>query len=65
MRGAVVNNSMAVMSFRRLVHLVVDDVGLRRTYSLRSIVTNLIKASPRPMREKKPNTRVAGPNWTK
>ena len=25
------------MSFRRLVHLVVDDVGLRRTYSLRSI----------------------------
>ena len=28
-------------------------------------VTNLIKASPRPMREKKPNTRVAGPNWTK
>ena len=53
------------MSFRRLVHLVVDDVGLRRTYSLRSIVTNLIKASPRPMREKKPNTSVAGPNWTK
>ena len=28
-------------------------------------VTNLIKASPRPMREKRPNARVAGPNWTK
>jgi hypothetical protein len=25
------------MSFRRLVHLVVDDMGIRRTYSLRSI----------------------------
>jgi len=47
-RGAVVNNSMAVMSFRRLVHLVVDDVGLRRTYSLRSIdMSRLFRRPPR------------------
>ena len=47
-RGAEVNNSMAVMSFRRLVHLVVDDVGLRRTYSLRSIdMSRLFRRPPR------------------
>ncbi|XP_039802716.1 uncharacterized protein LOC120666820 isoform X2 [Panicum virgatum] len=36
------------MSFRRLVHLVVDDVGLRRTYSLRSIdMSRLFRRPPR------------------
>ncbi|CAN6338814.1 unnamed protein product [Urochloa humidicola] len=35
------------MSFRRLVHLVVDDMGLRRTYSLRSIDMSHLFRSPR------------------
>ncbi|RLM98729.1 hypothetical protein C2845_PM06G32910 [Panicum miliaceum] len=36
------------MSFRRLVQLVVDDVGLRRSYSLRSIdMSHLFRRPPR------------------